>query len=1201
MSFPSFAEYFKAATGHDPFPWQSALAAKAVTGDWPQAIHVPTGLGKTSAIHAAIYAAAWQAHHSPANRTTPQRIVHVVNRRSVVDQTFSALSAALREDSLAPVSQALRSLAGPWARGGGADECPVEIARIHGEAEDLRGWLRPTGVCVVTMTPHQLVSRLGFRGFGVSSRTRSIHAGLLGVDTLILFDEPHLSPQACSSVRQLLGMQGSASEKLGIPASQLVLLGATLTDQAEVSDIHTVTDEDLKTATVVPAFHTPRKLHLLREDQSDDKVASAMAKAYAAERRTRGYRARLAIIANSVATAQAIHSILRESEPDVVLLTSRMRPFDRQQAQTLVHPGDDSATTVVATQCLEVGVDLSFDALITEACPWPSLIQRVGRVNRDGRATDPKIVLVTGKSPGRVRSATQAVYGLEPVRATTEFLTTLADSEGVVDLSPSAQRQIEAPAKSWPAQPRIATLHRDYVDVMAITFPTPWSDYPIERFIVGPDEKPSLDVQVAWRADLGTVEDCPPTSAEFVSVPLPAFRALLSDGSSLDFGDVEALPGTQLTIPTPVRDEQDVLVRRDDVWVRLAPRELRPGDVVVLPSSVGGYTTAQGWFPKSREPVADLSLVAAIAATHRDASTPARVAAHRAQTWFPVTTATLMPWLERHGAPEPPQNHPFLRCLDELGQALDIHSEDEIRDRLAEVAPSGLLVEQWRLSVVTPSRSHPRLIAHVEHRTAMAKSFEQDLEKHQQQVAAVAAEAATAMGLDKDLGWRLAQAARWHDVGKAKESFQRYMGRCEGAPALGKSRRGRSNPATERRIAEAMDHELGWRHEGASAHLVQASVDDDLVVHLIGSHHGRFRPFLNSHSEQADQRELPQRARAFHRLNEQFGPWGLAYLEALVRLSDWHASSEPTFPAVEDVVGKLPPPISPPASVPVSAVGTELLGLRSTPLTGWFAAAGLLRCTHELGIDARVWWPRRGSRGPTVPMWRSHLSPEDCARAVIDSPRWQELVNDSARLQDKGLAKKYQTVGPAELLSQVLNSSPPGSITRGLLQDSAAAQKSLIALAMPASANNASYVETALAQLKRPSPVAALVNALQDPLAGWEEGKCDGGMDRPGIDDGVSGREIKDHRLIRTALAPAAVLGMAALGPAGLQGIGVGRLNRRQTLILPLPDEPASWDDLRALTHAGLTASEWVLRYTRETFSYEKLWFGHPVRACDLK
>src|SRR5690606_24214564 len=49
---------------------------------------------------------------------------------------------------------------------------------------------------------------------------------------------------------------------------------------------------------------------------------------------------------------------------------------------------DEAGRIVVATQVVEAGLDLDAATMITEAPPWPSLVQRAGRVNRSGRISD---------------------------------------------------------------------------------------------------------------------------------------------------------------------------------------------------------------------------------------------------------------------------------------------------------------------------------------------------------------------------------------------------------------------------------------------------------------------------------------------------------------------------------------------------------------------------------------------------------------------------------------------------------------------------------------------------------------------------------------------------------------------------------------------------------------------------------------------
>src|SRR3989337_1639074 len=79
-----FNEAFKALTGNTPFPWQQALYERFIADradNIPASCNIPTGLGKTSVM--AIWLIALANHPDKM----PRRLVYVVNRRTVVDQT----------------------------------------------------------------------------------------------------------------------------------------------------------------------------------------------------------------------------------------------------------------------------------------------------------------------------------------------------------------------------------------------------------------------------------------------------------------------------------------------------------------------------------------------------------------------------------------------------------------------------------------------------------------------------------------------------------------------------------------------------------------------------------------------------------------------------------------------------------------------------------------------------------------------------------------------------------------------------------------------------------------------------------------------------------------------------------------------------------------------------------------------------------
>lgn len=92
---------------------------------------------------------------------------------------------------------------------------------------------------------------------------------------------------------------------------------------------------------------------------------------------------RTLIICNHVRTAQETFERLRRRSEDAVLLHGRFCRRDRgihERRVTAASPPN----LVVATQVVEVSLDIDFDRLITEPAPIDALVQRMGRVNRAG-------------------------------------------------------------------------------------------------------------------------------------------------------------------------------------------------------------------------------------------------------------------------------------------------------------------------------------------------------------------------------------------------------------------------------------------------------------------------------------------------------------------------------------------------------------------------------------------------------------------------------------------------------------------------------------------------------------------------------------------------------------------------------------------------------------------------------------------------
>ena len=192
---------------------------------------------------------------------------------------------------------------------------------------------------------------------------------------------------------------------------------------------------------------------------------------------------------------------------------------------------------------------------------------------------------------------------------------------------------------------------------------------------------------------------------------------------------------------------------------------------------------------------------------------------------------------------------------------------------------------------------------------------------HLSGVETVARRHAVGCGLPEPLTSAIARAGLLHDLGKADPRFQSML--RGGSPwltgeLLAKSAEMPKTRAERERARAAAGYPRGGRHELLSVRLAESAPallpDDpdlrDLVLHLIASHHGECRPFapvvVDGKPLPIDY-ELPGHrmlwagptglerldsgvADRFWSLTRRYGWWGLAWLEALVRLADWRRS-----------------------------------------------------------------------------------------------------------------------------------------------------------------------------------------------------------------------------------------------------------------------------------------------------------------------
>lgn len=1007
-----FGEYFARVHGVSPFPWQTRLLETVMNGGWPKSIALPTASGKTAVMDVALFALACQAGLSPEERTAPRRIVLVVDRRIVVDDAYGrarkirdTLRGALgvpAESGVAPdpATDILREMAQALVSLGGDDSLPVDAALLRGGIYREDRWARtPAQPVILCSTVDQVGSRLLFRGYGLSSSTWPLHAGLLGNDTLLVLDEAHCSKPFLQTLERISEYRARGETPLALPFF-VTAMTATPRSGEEPFELNR---EDRSNAVLQKRLGASKHMRLVALPKksgsagksSDKDIAAACVEFLSGDGAEDGLAKKgttVLVVLNRVAAARALREKLRQKEKrgalKVILLTGRSRSVERdtllQEYRDRIMAGRDRGRVkefpplvVVATQCVEVGADLDADALITEACPLDALRQRMGRLDRLGELGKTEAVCFLRSEYQGDTPPPDPIYGealvdtwkwlkenLTKVSATTanaagKKATTANAADGEINCG------IDALAALLPEDPavreRLCTPSADapvlfaaYCDIWCQTGPEPAVCPEPALFLHGSKDGPG-DVRLLWRADLvvdpnsaaperlwqiwtDTVALCPPVSGETLPLPIGEARAWLRGDSAPDSGDIEGSPG-----PKEGKTREDVSgTVRSASRYRKALRWLgpersepvseaappRPGDVLILSASEGGCDS-EGWNPSSTSAVADVADLVRLKARR-----PAVLRLHPNlfESWSEEARSLVAPFAECKAFGELPGDmddieermEELLRMLQSRND-LSEASAEVVRvlckdpDRRIEPHPSGT-----GLVVYTKVRLGEADFTDEDSQSVLAREDLVSLKDHLETVEAQARQAS--VSLSETLRNDISLAAKLHDLGKADPRFQIWLAGGNRVKArkifqkyglLAKSSLLHAGPGAMRTAREKAGYPAGGRHELLSVRLVQSceellqrANDPDLLLHLIECHHGYARPFAPvvedpnpvrvsvPFMESSSATELDRLdsgvAERFWRLVRRYGWWGLAYLEACLRLADHRASEKPT-------------------------------------------------------------------------------------------------------------------------------------------------------------------------------------------------------------------------------------------------------------------------------------------------------------------
>lgn len=911
-----FEEFYQEAWHRPPHRWQCRLAHQVLADrKWPDVIDLPTGAGKTSALDVAVYCLALE----PC--VFPRRVVFVVDRRVVVDQTAGharALARTLRGSLDAAGPSPLRSVAERLsAHTGGGEPLDVDGLRGGDRGDAVVGgeWARrPDQPAVIVSTVDQFGSRLLFDGYGVSPSMKPVHAGLTGNDCLVLLDEVQLSTAFAETLRYLQeeahGVRGPCPSRW-----QVVQMSATpVGDQGRRFAL--VPEEKNDGSELAKRVSAPKRARLVPIGTKRQTAREAWSAALPGLlKKLPVTDGTVGVVVNRVATASEIGRVLDELGEQSVVLTGRMRAQERCENEKLAFDWADPAATrragrrfVVATQCIEVGADLSFDALITEVCPLSSLRQRFGRLDRRGLVAASGAVagaLVVGVRAELEGRSPDPVYG-GALRATWKELEE-RHGQDEFDAGPLSLRPDEfGPAVETPPE-HAAVLMPVHLDLLSWTDPHPRFAPEVAPFLHGFRE-PDQDVSVLWRKDVDADDEIlaqealaflPPMDGERIEVPVSAVRHWLGR-QRLDrvLADVDVSAGAGTTGENSSDGKGGRIAWRwtPDGVEGVRSAAIAPGDVLIVPCAYGGLSASGVWSPDSAEPVEDIAdeLCGSVRGT------PSSGGSDPGGALIRLGPTVLGAGADADGDPDDVAEAVAERILDFFPVA---------RGDIAAYGPEGN--RRWAIDRRPAARSHP---PGGSDRANSFRGAEVLLREHLWGVGAVAEDFARHCGLPKETIDDLRLAGELHDLGKLDDRFQEELhgDRLAAAAApepLAKS----AGPMRSHWV-----YPSGMRHEFLSAEmaathqlLLQQAHDSDLVLHLITTHHGRARPLpLVVDDPSARQvrgmiggtritagTDLPHRTvgaasvERFVALTRRYGWYGVAWLEAILRLAD-HRRSE---------------------------------------------------------------------------------------------------------------------------------------------------------------------------------------------------------------------------------------------------------------------------------------------------------------------
>lgn len=531
-----FGRFFHKATGSRPYGFQARIARDGL----PSVVQAPTGTGKTGIILAWL----WRRLYADPERT-PRRLVYALPAQSLTEHVASEVARWLANLGLADLV---------------ALHVPTGAAR-----QSQRHWrLDMHKPAIVIGTADSLVSKALNRGFGLGTASYPIDFALVTNGVQWVIDEIQLCPESTITLRQLAAFADASgtAEPFGLTCMSAAVPGGLLetTDNPLRGDVTGISPDE-RTGELGLRLGAERIIRRLDTGPGDYNAIAAAA-------RDRHWPGTLTLVVlNTVEAARAVYRALRGGPAQCTLLHSQFRALERAELVAAV-TGKPRDRIVVATQVVEAGIDLSAAVLITEAAPWPALVQRVGRCNRTG--------LVPGAELWWIPPARPHPYEQADIDASSVELSVL-DGRAV-----TSEDLLGRAGTSTGTRPSV--LRRsDFIALFDTAPGANGADIDISPFVRDGEQ---LEAQLSWAT--WTAESSsggPPAEAR---IPGADFRCRvpLSQVSAL----AQAIPVWRLD-------------KALGQWTETSQATAWPGEILLVSAYSGGYDPVTGFDPAASGPV----------------------------------------------------------------------------------------------------------------------------------------------------------------------------------------------------------------------------------------------------------------------------------------------------------------------------------------------------------------------------------------------------------------------------------------------------------------------------------------------------------------------------------------------------------------------------------------------------------------------